>query len=122
MNAVILIAGVARRLAPLTDTTHKALLPVGGRLWDRAFPFVDALALGCWAAAGAQKTLVVGLVRAALSRQSAGLRGEGRIRRGSVRIGRHGVRRHDTRLRRRARGHVTGVMDRGIGRRHGRPL
>jgi choline kinase len=31
MKAVILAAGVARRLAPLTDTTHKALLPVGGR-------------------------------------------------------------------------------------------
>ena len=25
------------------------------------FPFVDALALGCWAAAGAQKTLLSGL-------------------------------------------------------------
>src|SRR6185369_4676604 len=32
-----------------------------GRVWDRLFPFVDALALGCWAAAGAQKTLAVGL-------------------------------------------------------------
>lgn len=32
-----------------------------GRLWDRLFPFVDALALGCWAAAGAQKTLSFGL-------------------------------------------------------------
>ncbi|HEV8474338.1 MAG TPA: phosphocholine cytidylyltransferase family protein [Methylomirabilota bacterium] len=31
MTAIILVAGVARRLAPLTDTTHKALLPVGGR-------------------------------------------------------------------------------------------
>ena len=31
MNAIILAAGVARRLAPLTDKTHKALLPVGGR-------------------------------------------------------------------------------------------
>ena len=31
MNAVILAAGVARRLAPLTDKTHKALLPVGGK-------------------------------------------------------------------------------------------
>jgi choline kinase len=31
VNAVILVAGVARRLAPLTDKTHKALLPVGGR-------------------------------------------------------------------------------------------
>lgn len=29
--------------------------------WDRVFPYVDALALGCWAAAGAQKTLGVGL-------------------------------------------------------------
>ena len=30
MKAIILAAGVARRLAPLTDTTHKALLPGGG--------------------------------------------------------------------------------------------
>jgi choline kinase len=29
--AVILVAGRAQRLAPLTDRTHKALLPVGGR-------------------------------------------------------------------------------------------
>jgi uncharacterized membrane protein YeiH len=34
---------------------------VEGRLWDRGFPYLDALALGCWAAAGAQKTLGVGL-------------------------------------------------------------
>jgi uncharacterized membrane protein YeiH len=32
-----------------------------GRVWERLFPFVDALALGCWAAAGAQKTLTLGL-------------------------------------------------------------
>jgi choline kinase len=31
VNAIILVAGVARRLAPLTDNTHKALLRVGGR-------------------------------------------------------------------------------------------
>lgn len=31
MNAIILAAGVARRLAPLTDRTHKCLLPVGDR-------------------------------------------------------------------------------------------
>src|SRR5262249_5416806 len=30
-TAVILAAGVARRLAPLTDYTQKSLLPVGGR-------------------------------------------------------------------------------------------
>jgi choline kinase len=31
MNAIILCAGVARRLAPLTDRTPKCLLPVGDR-------------------------------------------------------------------------------------------
>jgi uncharacterized membrane protein YeiH len=36
-------------------------LPVRGRLWNAAFPIVDALALGCWAATGALKTLAVGL-------------------------------------------------------------
>lgn len=36
-------------------------LPVEGRLWNKAFPFVDALALGTWAATGAQKTLGDGL-------------------------------------------------------------
>lgn len=37
------------------------LVRVEGRLWDRVWPVVDALALGCWAAAGAQKTLDAGL-------------------------------------------------------------
>jgi uncharacterized membrane protein YeiH len=36
-------------------------VPVQGRLWNVAFPLVDALALGCWAATGASKTLAVGL-------------------------------------------------------------
>ena len=36
-------------------------LTVEGRLWNHAFPFVDALALGCWAATGAQRTLADGL-------------------------------------------------------------
>ncbi|MBV9208076.1 MAG: trimeric intracellular cation channel family protein [Actinobacteria bacterium] len=36
-------------------------LPIEGRLWNGAFPFVDALALGCWAATGALKTLADGL-------------------------------------------------------------
>ena len=31
VTAIILAAGVARRLAPLTDHTQKSLLPVGGR-------------------------------------------------------------------------------------------
>jgi uncharacterized membrane protein YeiH len=37
------------------------LMPVRGRVWSVAFPVVDALALGCWAATGTQKTLDVGL-------------------------------------------------------------
>jgi len=37
------------------------LTPIHDRVWGAAFPVVDALALGCWAAAGAQKTLDVGL-------------------------------------------------------------
>lgn len=34
---------------------------VEGRLWNRVWPVVDAIALGAWAATGAQKTLAVGL-------------------------------------------------------------
>jgi choline kinase len=52
VNAIILAAGVARRLAPLTDTTHKCLLPVGGRpLLAR---MLDALA-----GAGIRETVIV---------------------------------------------------------------
>ena len=52
MKAILLAAGVARRLAPLTDHTHKCLLPVGGRsLLDR---MLDTLA-GC----GVTETVIV---------------------------------------------------------------
>lgn len=52
MKAIVLAAGVARRLAPLTDHTHKCLLPIGGRhLLDR---MLDALA-----AAGIDETVLV---------------------------------------------------------------
>ena len=34
---------------------------IEGRLWNRAFPWIDALALGCWAAAGTQKSSGLGL-------------------------------------------------------------
>lgn len=49
---------------PLTAFAGAALafiVRVEGRLWDGAWPVIDALALGCWAAAGAQRTLNVGL-------------------------------------------------------------
>lgn len=52
MNAIVLVAGVARRLAPLTDTTHKALLRVGGRP-------VLARMLDALAAAGIRRTVLV---------------------------------------------------------------
>lgn len=55
----------------LTDSAYLATVLAGGaiayavridgRLWQRSFPLVDALALGCWAASGAQKTLLFGL-------------------------------------------------------------
>ncbi len=52
MNAVILAAGVARRLAPLTDKTHKALLPVGGKA-------VLARMLAALADCGIRQTVIV---------------------------------------------------------------
>lgn len=35
-------------------------VPVEGRIWNRAWPYIDAVALGCWAGAGALKTLEAG--------------------------------------------------------------
>jgi len=51
-TAVILVAGRAQRLAPLTDRTHKALLPVGGR------PIL-AWMLEALHAAGVQRAMLV---------------------------------------------------------------
>lgn len=48
-------------LTALSGALIAFLLHVEGRVWDRTYPFVDALALGCWAAAGAQKALDAGL-------------------------------------------------------------
>lgn len=72
MRAIILAAGVARRLAPLTDHTHKCLLPVGGRsLFDR---MLDALVGN----AVEEAVVVVGhcqdQVRAAGGTERAGMR------------------------------------------------
>jgi uncharacterized membrane protein YeiH len=36
-------------------------VPVGGKVWNRIWPWIDAVALGAWAGAGALKTLEVGL-------------------------------------------------------------
>jgi uncharacterized membrane protein YeiH len=48
-------------LTALAGAAIAFLVRVEGRVWDRVFPFVDALALGCWASAGASKTLGFGL-------------------------------------------------------------
>jgi choline kinase len=73
VKAVVLVAGVARRLAPLTDHTHKALLPVGGRsLLDR---MLDALA----ATAVEEAVLVVGHCQDQVRRAAGAARGRMRI-------------------------------------------
>jgi uncharacterized membrane protein YeiH len=57
----IALTDYAYPLTALAGALLAFLLRVEGRLWDRVFVLVDAIALGCWAAAGAQKTLGVGL-------------------------------------------------------------
>jgi uncharacterized membrane protein YeiH len=48
-------------LTSLVGAAVAFLVPIGGRAWERSFPVLDAVALGCWAAAGAQKSLSLGL-------------------------------------------------------------
>jgi choline kinase len=73
MKAIVLVAGVARRLAPLTDHTHKALLPVGGRsLLDR---MLDVLA----ASGVDEAVLVVGHCQDQVRRAAGARRGGMRV-------------------------------------------
>jgi uncharacterized membrane protein YeiH len=57
----VALTDYAYLLTALAGAGLAFLLPVEGVVWNRVWPLVDALALGCWAAAGAQKTLVFGL-------------------------------------------------------------
>lgn len=57
----IALTDYAYVLTALAGAALAFLLPIEGRIWDRMWPLIDALALGCWAAAGAQKTLAFGL-------------------------------------------------------------
>jgi choline kinase len=72
IHAIVLAAGVARRLAPLTDRTNKCLLPVGGR--SLLHRMLTALA----AAGVRDTTLVVGhcadQIAAVAGRAFAGMR------------------------------------------------
>jgi uncharacterized membrane protein YeiH len=57
----IALTDYAYLLTALAGATLAFLLRIEGRVWNSVWPVVDALALGCWAAAGAQKALAVGL-------------------------------------------------------------
>lgn len=48
-------------LTALAGAAITFVVRIEGRAWARLWPVLDALALGTWAAAGAQKTLAVGL-------------------------------------------------------------
>ena len=48
-------------LTALAAAALTFVVNVEGRWWDRVWPVIDAIALGSWAAAGAQKTLTYGL-------------------------------------------------------------
>lgn len=57
----IALTDYAYMLAAFAGAALAFAVRVEGRWWDRTWPVVDALALGCWAAAGAQRTLDAGL-------------------------------------------------------------
>lgn len=48
-------------LTALAGAGIALIIRVEGRVWDKVFPPIDALAVGLWATVGAQKTLTVGL-------------------------------------------------------------
>jgi choline kinase len=74
VKAVILAAGVARRLAPLSDRTHKCLLPVGGRsLLDRMLHIL-------WRSGIDETVIVVGHCQDQVRSEAGGARGAMGIR------------------------------------------
>lgn len=60
-GAPVALTDYAYLLTAFAGAALTFLIRVEGRSWDRIWPVVDALALGCWAATGAQKTLDAGL-------------------------------------------------------------
>lgn len=57
----VALTDYAYLLVAFAGATVAFLVRIEGRLWNIAWPVVDAFALGCWASAGAQKTLEAGL-------------------------------------------------------------
>lgn len=57
----VALTDYAYPLVALAGAAIAFLVRIEGRTWNALFPVVDAVALGCWSAAGAQKTLAYGL-------------------------------------------------------------
>lgn len=57
----VALTDYAYLLTALAGAAIAFVFGVEGRVWNGVWPIVDALALGCWAATGAHKTLAVGL-------------------------------------------------------------
>lgn len=57
----VALTDYAYLLTALAGAAFAFAFRVEGRVWNWVWPVVDALALGCWAATGAYKTLAVGL-------------------------------------------------------------
>ncbi|OBH98397.1 trimeric intracellular cation channel family protein [Mycobacterium sp. E2733] len=57
----VALTDYAYLLTALAGAAIAFVFRVEGRVWNWVWPVVDALALGCWAATGAHKTLAVGL-------------------------------------------------------------
>jgi uncharacterized membrane protein YeiH len=57
----VALTDYAYLLTAIAGAVISYVVRVRGRVWERVWPVVDALALGTWAAAGAQKTLAEGL-------------------------------------------------------------
>lgn len=57
----IALTDLAYLVTALAGAAFAYLLHVEGKIWERVWPVLDAVALGCWAAAGASRTLGVGL-------------------------------------------------------------
>ena len=57
----VALTDYAYLITALVGAAISFLARVEGVVWARVWPVVDAIAVGCWASAGAQKTLEVGL-------------------------------------------------------------
>jgi hypothetical protein len=57
----IALTDYAYLLTAFAGAAASYLANVQGLVWDRVWPVIDAVALGCWATAGATKTVAVGI-------------------------------------------------------------